>query len=195
MIDSGVGRTLSSYSQARIRSRSEERISTNPMISDGFGLMFSARSKALSEPITKMHSLQKRQFTDYFPKTDSILYDISPPQSNRMFSQNVQQSNCESCHENRKQKMEKQKRKEKSNERLWNVEGSEEVTKLQVSPLNTERLQPTRHRTKTAILTILDNGEVCIEFTKRKNGVVCLFYINYKSFSLSLSLKVFKLNE
>lgn len=183
MIDSGVGRTLSSYSQARIRSRSEERICTrNPMMmSDGFGpMMISSRSKAMSEPITKMHSLQRQHFTDYFPKTDSVFYDVasSPPQSSGMlFSQNVQQSNCESCHENRRQKAaDKQKRKEKSNERLTNPsEFIEEVNKLQVSPLNSERLQPTRHRTKTAILTILDNGEVCIEFIKRRNGVVCLF--------------------
>ncbi|XP_047370317.1 serine/threonine-protein kinase PLK4 [Vespa velutina] len=172
MIDSGVGRTLSSYSQARMRSRSEERICTTPMIYDGFGPMISARSKALSEPITKIHSLQRKQFMDYIPKTDSVLYDISPAQSSRMFSQNVQQSNCESCHENRRQKViEKQKRKEKSNERLCNPEINEEINKLQVSPLNSERLQPTRHRTKTAILTILDNGEVCIEFIKRRNGI------------------------
>lgn len=184
MIDSGVGRTLSSYSQARIRSRSEERVCTrNPMMmSDGFGpMMISSRSKAMSEPITKMHSLQRQHFTDYFSKTDSVFYDVatSPPQSSRMlFSQNnVQQSNCESCHENRRQKVsDKQKRKEKSNERSSNpTDLIDEVNKLQVSPLNSQRLQPTRHRTKTAILTILDNGEVCIEFIKRRNGLVRLF--------------------
>ncbi|XP_066995879.2 serine/threonine-protein kinase PLK4 [Anabrus simplex] len=38
------------------------------------------------------------------------------------------------------------------------------------SPLSTTRLQPTRHRTKNAILTILESGEVCIEFLKKKGS-------------------------
>ncbi|KAK2581919.1 hypothetical protein KPH14_002374 [Odynerus spinipes] len=145
MIDSGVGRTISSYSQARMRSRSEERTSTTPMISNGFGPMISARR-------------------------DSVLDGIPPPPPSIIFSQNNQQSDFDSCHEARQQKAEKQKRKEKSNEHMWNGEGTEDVVKLQVSPLSSERLQPTRHRTKTAILTILENGEVCIEFIKRRNG-------------------------
>lgn len=171
MIDSGVGRTMSSYSQARMRSRSEERTSTTPMISNGFGPMISARSKAQSEPITKMHSLQRGQYMDNFPKGDSVLDGIPPPPPSRIFSQNNQHSDCGSCHESRQQKLEKQKRKEKSNEHMWSSEGTEDIVKLQVSPLSSERLQPTRHKTKTAILTILENGEVCIEFIKRRNGV------------------------
>lgn len=176
MIDSGVGKTLSSYSQTRIRSHSEECICTTPMMSSGFGPInasaISARSKAISEPITKLHSLQKRQLMDHFPKIDPVFYEMSPPQSSRILSRNVQHSDCESCCESRKQKtVEKQKRKKKSNEHLWNGEGNEEIAKLQVPPLSTERLQPTRHKAKTAILTILENGEVCIELIKRRNGV------------------------
>ncbi|XP_015184003.1 PREDICTED: serine/threonine-protein kinase PLK4 isoform X2 [Polistes dominula] len=176
MIDSGVGKTLSSYSQARIRSHSEERLCTTPMLSSGFGPFsasaISAKSKATSEPITKMRSLQKRQLMDQFPKIDSVFYDMSPPQSSRILSQNVQHSDCESCCESRRQKVvEKQRRKKKSSEHLCNGEGNEEVAKLQVPRLSTERLQPTRHKSKTAILTILENGEVCIEFIKRRNGV------------------------
>lgn len=38
------------------------------------------------------------------------------------------------------------------------------------SPLNSLRLQPTRHHTKSAILSILESGEVCIEFLRKKNG-------------------------
>jgi hypothetical protein len=38
------------------------------------------------------------------------------------------------------------------------------------SPLSTLRLQPTRHHTKSAILSILESGEVCIEFLKKRNG-------------------------
>jgi hypothetical protein len=38
------------------------------------------------------------------------------------------------------------------------------------SPLSSLRLQPTRHRTKSAILSILDSGEVCIEFLRKRSG-------------------------
>lgn len=38
------------------------------------------------------------------------------------------------------------------------------------SPLSSLRLQPTRHRTKSAILSILESGEVCIEFLRKRNG-------------------------
>nr|CAG4643834.1 EOG090X03P9 [Lepidurus arcticus] len=39
------------------------------------------------------------------------------------------------------------------------------------SPLNTERLRPTRQKTKNAIASILDDGEVCLEFVRVKEGV------------------------
>lgn len=42
------------------------------------------------------------------------------------------------------------------------------VGRLEVPPLNTERLQPTRHRTKNAILTLCKSGEVVLEFIKYK---------------------------
>lgn len=38
------------------------------------------------------------------------------------------------------------------------------------SLLSSLRLQPTRHRTKSAILSILESGEVCIEFLRKKRG-------------------------
>ncbi|XP_018319337.1 serine/threonine-protein kinase PLK4 isoform X2 [Agrilus planipennis] len=45
------------------------------------------------------------------------------------------------------------------------------------TPISSYRLLPTRHQTKNAILTISDNGEVCIEFIKKrgvmKTDVVC----------------------
>lgn len=37
-------------------------------------------------------------------------------------------------------------------------------------PLNSLRLLPTRHRTKSAILSVLESGEVCLEFLRKKNG-------------------------
>lgn len=41
-------------------------------------------------------------------------------------------------------------------------------SKSQAPPLNTLRLLPTRHRTKNAVLSILESGEVVIEFLKKK---------------------------
>lgn len=42
--------------------------------------------------------------------------------------------------------------------------------KISVEPLNTERLLPTRHKTKKAVMTILPSGEVVIEFLKSGYG-------------------------
>ncbi|GFN85023.1 serine/threonine-protein kinase plk4 [Plakobranchus ocellatus] len=36
------------------------------------------------------------------------------------------------------------------------------------APLNTERLRPIRQRTKNVVVHILENGDVCVEFIKRK---------------------------
>ncbi|XP_053974989.1 serine/threonine-protein kinase PLK4 [Hylaeus volcanicus] len=165
MIDSGVGRTLSSYGRPRMRSRSEERMSTMPTMSNGYGPMVSARSEALSEPIAKTHS-HKNNYVDYRPKETSVLAGIPPPPQSRIFSQSQQCSNV--YEEPDKHKTSRYKKREKVENCF---EGTEDVTKLQVPPLSSERLQPTRHRTKNAILTILENGEVCIEFIKRRNGV------------------------
>ncbi|XP_034196457.2 polo like kinase SAK [Osmia lignaria lignaria] len=167
MLDSGVGRTLSSYGRPRMRSKSEERTSTMPMMSNGLGPMFSARSEALSEPITKTN-LYKVNCIDYRAKENSMLAGIPPPPQSRVCSQNEHYSNCDVYEEIEKQKNDKYKRKEKAENCF---ENTEDGGKLQVPPLCSERLQPTRHRTKNAILTILDNGEVCIEFIKRRNGV------------------------
>lgn len=38
------------------------------------------------------------------------------------------------------------------------------------APLCTARLKPTRQRTKNAICSILDQGEVCLEFVRVKGG-------------------------
>lgn len=41
--------------------------------------------------------------------------------------------------------------------------------KISVPPLSTERLLPTRHKTRNAIMSILASGEVVIEFIKVKS--------------------------
>ncbi|EFN78661.1 serine/threonine-protein kinase PLK4 [Harpegnathos saltator] len=165
MVDSGVGRTLSSYGRPRMRSRSEERMSTMPMMLNGaHGPMVSVRSEALSEPIVKTHASYRAKYANYCAKENSLLPCVPLPR--KVFPQNEHYD----THDFNKQKVERHKRREKSVEN-HNSEATEEATKkLQVPPLNTNRLQPTRHRTKTAILTILDNGEVCTEFIKRQNG-------------------------
>lgn len=170
MMDSGLGRTLSSYGRPKMRSRSEERIST--MMPNGHGPMISVRSEAFSEPTVKTHTNHRTKYTNYCAREDSMLLDIPVPR-NRLFSHQEQYSNYDTHDDCNRQKIEKYKQKEKSAEN-HNMERNEEATtKLQVSPLNSNRLQPTRHRTKKAILTILDNGEVCIEFIYRRNGSVC----------------------
>ncbi|CAL7936789.1 unnamed protein product [Xylocopa violacea] len=167
MVDSGVGRTLSSYGRPRMRSRSEERMSTMPIMSNGLGPMFSARSEALSEPITRTHSHQTNCI-DYRAKQNSILAGIPPPPQSKIFSQCEQYSGCDVYQDDEKHKNEKYRKKEKPDNCF---ESADDGGKLQVPPLSSERLQPTRHRTKNAILTIVDNGEVCIEFIKRRNGM------------------------
>ncbi|KAJ7392970.1 Serine/threonine-protein kinase plk4 [Desmophyllum pertusum] len=39
-----------------------------------------------------------------------------------------------------------------------------------VEPLNSERLRPIRQKTRTAVISIIDDGEVCLEFFHHKNG-------------------------
>lgn len=167
MVDSGLGRTLSSYGRSKMRSRSEERTSTTPIMP-----MISMRSEALSEPVARIQSNYKARYANY-ANEDSVLLSI--PTSRRVFSQNEQYNYNEYDHLEKQKMMVRHNKpkKEKSTEN-HNMEGTEESVKLQVPPLNTNRLQPTRHRTNTAILTLLDNGEVCTEFVKRKNGKVCI---------------------
>ncbi|KAM8708019.1 hypothetical protein ACLKA7_015053 [Drosophila subpalustris] len=47
--------------------------------------------------------------------------------------------------------------------------GRENKDRISVPPLNTLRLQPTRYKTKNAIMSIVANGEVVIEFIKCKS--------------------------
>lgn len=166
MMDSGLGRTLSSYGRPRMRSRSEERMSTMPMMVNGaHGPMVSVRSEALSEPIVKTHTNHRAKYMNYCTKDDSAEHIPLP---RRIFPQNEHHD----THDSNRQKIERHKRREQTLENHHSEATEETNTKLQVSPLNSNRLQPTRHRSKNAILTILDNGEVCIEFVKRKSGKV-----------------------
>ncbi|XP_011637322.1 serine/threonine-protein kinase PLK4 [Pogonomyrmex barbatus] len=164
MMDSGLGRTLSSYGRPKMRSRSEERMSTVPMP------MISVRSEPLSDPIAKVHSNHGARYANYHLKEDSLMSNPMP--RSRAFSQNEQHDNYYAYNDCEKQKMvERHKPRKENIAENRSAEETRKNTKLQVSPLNSNRLQPTRHRTKGAILTILDNGEVCIEFIKRRNGM------------------------
>lgn len=71
--------------------------------------------------------------------------------------------------------------------------------KINVPPLCSVRLQPTRHRTKNAILSILESGEVCFELLKKKGSlkeerVVDVCRISGDGFRVSLFLYFLKTN-
>ncbi|XP_020284452.1 serine/threonine-protein kinase PLK4 [Pseudomyrmex gracilis] len=161
MIDSGLGRTLSSYVPKISRSRSEERKTPMPATS--------LRSEAWSEPVANIHSNHKAKYANYRPKDDSVLMSI--PRS-KIFLHNEQYSHHSKEHNNFEKQIitEKHKAKKEKTVENYNQERIENNTKLQVPPLNSNRLEPTRHRTKKAILTILDDGELCIEFTQKRRN-------------------------
>ncbi|XP_033191756.2 polo like kinase SAK isoform X2 [Bombus vancouverensis nearcticus] len=167
IIDSGVGRTLSSYERPRMRCRSEERISSTPIMSSALGPMFSAKSDPSSEPVVRMHS-QRTNAIDYRAKEYPVLTGIPLVPQSKVFSQCELYTSSNAYQESDKHKYDKHRKKEKAENCSENTENG---GKLSVSPLSSKRLQPVRHKTKTAILTILDNGEVCVEFIKRRNGM------------------------
>lgn len=139
----------------------------------------SLRSEAWSEP-AKVHSSPRKgsaRYANCRPREDSVLMSIPLPRD-KILSHN-EQYGCHGGNERdnncfERQMSEKHKaRKEKNTAENHSEERADtRSTKLPVSPLNTNRLQPTRHRTKKVILTILDNGEVCSEFTRRGNNIV-----------------------
>ncbi|XP_066286299.1 serine/threonine-protein kinase PLK4-like [Branchiostoma lanceolatum] len=46
-----------------------------------------------------------------------------------------------------------------------------EVRKGQISPLSSKRLRPIRQKTRNAVVSILEDGQVCLEFLKPRDGV------------------------
>ena len=61
------------------------------------------------------------------------------------------------------------------------------------SPLNSARLRPIRQRTRNAVVNILDNGEVCLEFVKQKHKeekVVEVFVISQEGTRVCSAIKV-----
>ncbi|XP_035682855.1 serine/threonine-protein kinase PLK4-like [Branchiostoma floridae] len=46
-----------------------------------------------------------------------------------------------------------------------------EVRKDQMSPLSSKRLRPIRQKTRNAVVSILEDGQVCLEFLKPRDGV------------------------
>ncbi|XP_015593483.1 serine/threonine-protein kinase PLK4 [Cephus cinctus] len=168
MTDSGVGRTLSSCGKGRIRSRSEERMSTVHVLTNVLGPTVSARSDPYSESVTRSQSSHRAKPPDYYPNENSVLAGIPQPLRSKVFSQCEQHSGYAVHEDEDKHRSQRQHPRERTNDN--GIESSDTGNKLSVPPLNSERLQPTRHRTKNAVLTILDNGEICIEFIKKRNG-------------------------
>ncbi|XP_011308644.1 serine/threonine-protein kinase PLK4 [Fopius arisanus] len=173
MVDSGLGRTLSSCGRMpRLRSRSEERTSTVPALITPARPQFSTRSDPITDPNILNQNHRRKQTNS---STDNLVLSGIPRPGSRVFSQNMQMSHRRSNDVGRedtdRQNSERQKRRVNPAPTSCPTE-PETHTKLQIPPLNTERLLPTRHRTKNFVLTILDSGEVCIEFIKKKNSSI-----------------------
>lgn len=176
MADSGLGKTMSSVDRmVRGRSRSEERASMLPSTYNPLAPHFTVRS----DPVIDRNNCQnnfayQNKRNDYSHEQTSVRSGI-PPSRSRIFSRtshtSVDDINC--------QRNDKQKYREQAVDYLKDQDVN---VKLQTPPLNSKRLLPTRHRTKNVILTILDNGEVCLEFIKRKNNNMVMFYYFYLIF-------------
>lgn len=170
MIDSGLGRTLSSLGRMpRLRSRSEERKLMAPSLNGHLGPQFTARSDPITCPSNaKNYSGYHKKQTDYTSQETSVLAGIPAPPRSQVLSK---VSSQHSEHDNKRKDAERQQseRHNRWEKGIKNVGETNVNAKLQISPLKSERLMPTRHKTKNAVLTILENGEVCIEFLKRKN--------------------------
>lgn len=176
-VDSGVGRTLSSCGRAKFRSRSEERSSSVPIIYNNYGT-------ALSEPL--MESSANIHTSNHLnrPEERSLLAGIPPPPKSQIFSQcdgmKIDRHNSGQNHSGSNSHHQNSHHKQRKGQKVEDTLQSYQAKKLQVPPLNSTRLQPTRHRTKTAVLTILSNGEVCIEFIKIKNFSVSKRFVKVK---------------
>lgn len=129
-------------------------------------MMASVRSEPLSESLTKMHSNHGTSYRSHL-KEDLMSNLIRP----RAYSQSEQYGAYNDSE--RPRMVERHKPKKENIAENHSVEGTKKNTKLQVPPLNSNRLEPKRHKTKGAILTILSDGDVCIEFIKRRNSTVC----------------------
>ncbi|OXU23422.1 hypothetical protein TSAR_006105 [Trichomalopsis sarcophagae] len=181
-VDSGLGRTLSSCGRPRdhgLRSRSLERPNNTQMHYNGFGTAVSARSEPLIEPSTSIRGSYHLGYSGHEQrdKEDSVLMGIPlpPPPRNGFRQSQCETSPVSSRHQRNDEAQEEAAavRGRSGHRHKEDNDESEEAAsaKLSVPPLSSVRLQPTRHRTKSAILTILSNGEVCIEFIKKKNNI------------------------
>ncbi|XP_034942136.1 serine/threonine-protein kinase PLK4 [Chelonus insularis] len=181
LVDSGLGRTLSSLGQThrRGRSRSEERTSC---ISSHLLTPATPYYTTRSDPAELIYSIKEHdnlgherlRNTNFSHGKKSISSNILHPPPAQMISKSSQHHNGDVDHEKNvnnvdHQKSDKPKCREQSGKSHNYLNGTEANTKLQVPPLNTKRLLPIRHKAKSVVFTILENGEVCIEFTKKKN--------------------------
>lgn len=190
--DSGLGssgRMSCASGQMRLRSRSEERTSCTPLLpnsSCGRG------SSASSEPIGKNYSSNRLKRSDSCQIKNSVLAGIPLPPKSRIFSV-VDDSGLMQEPKN-VQVSQKQKKKERVTEEVGESSHNGS-SKLSVPPLDSRRLPPTRHKANKGLFTILENGEVCIEFLKKKgltekitevcrisnDGLrVCLYSVDYQ---------------
>lgn len=181
--DSGLGssgRISCASGQMRLRSRSEERTSCAPLLSN-FSYGRGTTASATSEPITK----NRLKRSDSCQMKNSVLAGIPLPPKSRIFSQFENGSGI--IQEKRKvQLSQKQKRKERLSEDVGESDQNSS-NKLSVPPLNSHRLPPNRHKTKKGFFTILENGEVCIEFLKKKGLTVKFYFKKFFNYIINCS--------
>ncbi|XP_019634524.1 PREDICTED: serine/threonine-protein kinase PLK4-like [Branchiostoma belcheri] len=60
---------------------------------------------------------------------------------------------------------------EQRNGRREEMSQQKEMKKEQMSPLTSKRLRPIRQKTRNAVVSILEDGQVCLEFLKPRDGV------------------------
>ncbi|KAI8488964.1 Serine/threonine-protein kinase plk4 [Branchiostoma belcheri] len=60
---------------------------------------------------------------------------------------------------------------EQGNGRREEMSQQKEMKKGQMSPLTSKRLRPIRQKTRNAVVSILEDGQVCLEFLKPRDGV------------------------
>ncbi|XP_014248739.1 serine/threonine-protein kinase PLK4 isoform X2 [Cimex lectularius] len=178
LMDSGMGTmstksTRSSYS-SRYRSRSEDREKRRqalqapalPTVRDEELDLVNKTSKSLSlrgngcSMVSKTGSTMGSRMAQHQSKMHSNNYALTMSGNQPLLDFFGNPISQKAVPNERKEPVSSIKREENQTEPV----------ELGVPPLKTNRLQPTRHKTKTAILSLLDNGEVCIELLKRKGG-------------------------
>lgn len=165
--DSGVDTFSSGSKTSRYRSQSEDRSTISRKIPSPLSHQRTTTSDPSVNPIILTNNLiNRQQYCDNSSQNTRILSGISHYNQSRTLSSSQSSHERTDYHENSDNKKWKSPVIGTSTPRQPGI-----TQKLGITPLNSERLLPTRHKTKNAILTILETGEVSIEFLKKVNNI------------------------